>query len=333
MVVGPSMGKVRAIRDSQGNILKEVAPGNPAEIEGWKDLPSPGELILQVASERQAREVIKVRQDKMAEARIAEDMVIIKEKQAHHEKQYREHLELKRSMGRYRLRNQGPRQPESSKEVDPNPSLNLVIKSDVDGTLEAVLNTLDTYDLTDCKMDLVHYGVGAVTENDIELASTFKALIYAFNIGCPPQIQELAKTLGVIIKYHNVIYKLVDDVKEEINQRLPQKQVDDIIGEATVLQQFEINIGRKKVLVAGCRCVKGTLRKSANYKLLRNNEVIHVGQLSSMKHLKDDTDVIKTNMECGLQLFDKTVTFEQGDTLVCFQTKLVDQVTSWDPGF
>jgi translation initiation factor IF-2 len=162
-------------------------------------------------------------------------------------------------------------------DYDPTPTLNLIVKSDVDGTLEAVLDTLDTYNSPECKMDLIHYGVGAVSENDIELAQTFNGIIYAFNINCPTNIQEMAENLNVKIKYFNIIYKLVDDVKEEINSRLLQKEIEETIGEATVLQQFEINQGRKKVPVAGCRCTKGMLRKSAMYKVVRNQQVVHTG--------------------------------------------------------
>ncbi|KAH0817547.1 hypothetical protein GEV33_005245 [Tenebrio molitor] len=333
LVVGTSMGKVRVLRDAEGSIMKEVTPGYPAEIEGWKDLPSPGEQVLQVETEKRARDVIRVRQNKIAVEKQQQDAIVISEKQAHHEKEYKEKLNYKRSLGRYKLKNEGPRKPEIPKDDDPTPTLNLIVKSDVDGTLEAVLDTLDTYNSPECKMDLIHYGVGAVSENDIELAQTFNGIIYAFNINCPTNIQEMAENLNVKIKYFNIIYKLVDDVKEEINSRLLQKEIEETIGEATVLQQFEINQGRKKVAVAGCRCTKGMLRKSAMYKVVRNQQVVHTGQLTSMRHLKDEVDVIKNDIECGLQFSDKTIIFEPGDTIVCYQKKMVSQVTSWDPGF
>lgn len=348
LVAGTAMAKVRLLRDAGGKVLEEAPPGYPTEVEGWKDLPTPGDLVLEVESEKRAKDVLKVRQNKLEMEQQEKDAVVISEKRAHHEKEYKDKLKLKRSLGRYKMKREGPRQPEIPKDDDPTPTLNVVLKSDVDGTLEAILNTLDSYDSPECKMDLVHYGVGAISENDVELAQTFKGIIYAFNVNCPNNIKELAEKAGVQIKFHNVIYKLVDDVKEEINSRLPEKEQEEVLGEATVLQQFEINEGRKKVPVAGCRCVKGMLRKSALYRIVRNHDVVYegeevspkimyliclIGQLSSMRHLKNEVDVIKTDLECGLQLQDKTVVFQPGDTIICFQKVKVPQKTSWYPGF
>jgi translation initiation factor IF-2 len=115
LVVGTSMGKVRVLRDAEGSIMKEVTPGYPAEIEGWKDLPSPGEQVLQVETEKRARDVIRVRQNKIAVEKQQQDAIVISEKQAHHEKEYKEKLNYKRSLGRYKLKNEGPRKPEIPK--------------------------------------------------------------------------------------------------------------------------------------------------------------------------------------------------------------------------
>lgn len=164
---------------------------------------------------------------------------------------------------------------------DSHPTLNLIVKADVDGTLEAILDTLDTYESTDCKMELVHYGVGPVTPNDVELAETFNAVIYVFNTECTPSLEEELAKAGIALKRHNVIYKLIDDVKEEINKRLPPKEVEEILGEASVLQQFDINEGRRKIPVAGCRCVKGVLKRSGSYRLVRNGVVIYDGKYNS----------------------------------------------------
>lgn len=163
--------------------------------------------------------------------------------------------------------------------------MNLIIKSDVDGTLEAILDTLDTYDADECRMELVHYGVGAVSETDIDFAKTFNGVIYAFNVTCPERVKDIAKEANVSVKHHNVIYRLVDDVKSEINSRLPEKEVEDVVGEATVLQQFEVNEGRKKVPVAGCRCTKGTLKRAAFYRLIRNDEIIHEGRYPCLNNV------------------------------------------------
>lgn len=123
-------------------------------------------------------------------------------------------------------------------------------------------------------MDMVNYGVGAVTETDIELAEAFNGVIYAFNVECSKSLTE--KT-NVPIKKHNIIYKLVEDVKEELNKRLPPKEVEEVLGEASVLQQFDINEGRKKVSVAGCRCTNGFLKRSAMFRLVRDGQTLYEG--------------------------------------------------------
>lgn len=153
--------------------------------------------------------------------------------------------------------------------------MNLVIKADVDGTLEAILDTLSTYNSSLCKLDLVNFGVGAVTENDVDLAETFNGVIYAFNVECP---KSLVEKTNIPIKEHNIIYKLIDDVKDELNKRLAPKEVEEVLGEATVLKQFDINEGRKKVPVAGCRCVSGLLKRGAMFRLIRNEEKVYEGK-------------------------------------------------------
>lgn len=203
----------------------------------------------------------------------------------------------------------------------------------MDGTLEAILDSLDTYESDACKMDIVHYDVGRVTQNDIELAEPFNAVIYAFNVDCPNNVKVLAESSNVTVKHFNVIYKLIDDIKDEINSRLPMKEVEEIVGEATVLQQFEINQGRKKIPVAGCKCVKGVLKRSGTYTLVRNGKTVFTGPLNSMRHLKNEVNTIEIDTECGLQLSDPSITFEKGDVLICIERKIVVQKTDWDPGF
>ncbi|KAJ8976862.1 hypothetical protein NQ317_014257 [Molorchus minor] len=333
LVSGTSMAKVRLLRDADGKLLDSVGPGYPAEIEGWKDLPPAGALVLQVESERRAKEVLKIRKEAKEMEKLDEDAKVIQQKTEQHHREYRDKLEKKRRLGFFKMRREGPRQPEIPRDDDDTPSLNLIIKADVDGTLEALLDTLDTYQSNECKMDLVHYGVGSITQTDIELAETFNGIIYAFNVDVPPNLNEVLKNSKVEVRHHNVIYKLIDDVREEINNKLPAKEVEEVLGEATVLQQFEISEGRKKVTVAGCRCVKGVLKRSAMYKVVRNGEIIYTGPLSSMRHLKNEVDIIKTDTECGLQFSDKSLTFQQGDTISCIEKKQVPQKTSWDPGF
>ncbi|XP_050305468.1 translation initiation factor IF-2, mitochondrial [Anthonomus grandis grandis] len=332
LVAGTAMGKVRTIKDADGREMDAVPPGYPAEIDGWKELPGAGEIVLEAESERVARQVIKLREEEQELKRLEQDLKVIEQKQEAHNQVYKEKLKRKRLMGWYRLKPEGPRQPEIQ-EVNGPPAFNIIVKADVDGTLEAILETLDTYESDECRLDIVHYGVGPITRNDIEMAAAFNAVIYAFNVAVPGALKNVLLEENVTVKPHNVIYKLIEDFKEEINSRLPPKEIEETLGEAEVLQQFEIGKGRKLVPVAGCRCTKGILQRDALFKVIRNGEIIHTGPLSSMRHLKSETNVIKADTECGLQLEDHEVQFEKGDKIVCFVKKVVKQVTDWDPGF
>ncbi|KAF5280326.1 hypothetical protein FQR65_LT03135 [Abscondita terminalis] len=303
LVAGSAMGKVRVLKDEQGNLLEEVKPGFPAEIEGWKDLPPAGELVLQVESEKQARSVIKIREQKKELEKRGVDEFAIRAKEEEHQKIYKEKLELRRKLGRFKLKNDGPRKPEIV-EDNSLPVLRLVLKTDVDGTLEAILQTLSTYNYRECALDIVNYGVGPVTENDVELAQTFGGVIYAFNVACSTNIQEKANSEGVTVKHHNIIYKLVDSIKQDINELLPPREVDEIIGEAVVLQQFFINEGRKSIPIAGCRCESGVLKKGSLFKVMRNGQTVH--EVSG-----DDTELKSYPIKRKVQNYDHAYKEEQ----------------------
>ncbi|XP_044763644.1 translation initiation factor IF-2, mitochondrial [Coccinella septempunctata] len=331
LVAGTAYGKVRSIRDADNRLMAQATPGYAVEIDGWKEFPSAGELVLEVESEKRAREVIRVREKKMSLEKAEAEKEIIMQKAKEHREEYEEKLKLKRKLGRFKLKQEGPRRPEL--EDDHRILFNMIIKGDVDGSVEAIIDTLDTYNSNLCEMDLVHFAVGTVTESDIELAKAFNAVIYAFNLDVPTHIQELAEKSEVPIKNFNVIYKLVDDVKDELNARVPPVEVEEVAGEATVLQQFMINQGKKQIPVAGCKCTKGTLKKNGVFKVIRNDEIIYTGPLSSLRHHKNEVETIKVNSECGLQLSDKTVTFQQGDTIQCLEKVLKPRHIDWDPGF
>ncbi|KAK8727613.1 hypothetical protein OTU49_009650, partial [Cherax quadricarinatus] len=157
--------------------------------------------------------------------------------------------------------------------------------------------------------------------------------IYTFNTEIPADVQKMAKDEGVSIKKNNVIYHLVEDLKIEISQNLPPKDIEEILGEANVIEEFLITERKKKVPVAGCRCVRGVLKKEALYRVIRGQDIIHEGLLSSMYHIKSEVATITRGKECGLKFVDELLRFQPGDTLVCYQMNKVSQVTDWDPGF
>ncbi|XP_032593334.1 translation initiation factor IF-2, mitochondrial isoform X2 [Drosophila grimshawi] len=328
LLSGLAHAKVRGLFDHNGQPLTEAAPGTPVEILGWRELPLAGELILEVETERKAHAVLKFREHQAQQEKVESSSDEIRKKEEEHQAKYRAEREARRLAGRFRMR-RGQR----VKQVDENdgsPRVSVVIKGDVHGSVEAILDVLETYNSNDrCRLDIVHYGVGNVTDGDLELAKAFNAIIYAFAVETPQS--KLAKEVDV--KSYNVIYRLIDDLKEQLSSKLPSVEVEEQLGEANVLQHFFINEGRKEIPVAGCRCTKGVLKKSQRFRLLRDGEIIYDGALESMRHLKNEVDSIKKDVECGLRFKDNKVLPEAGDTLQCYTTHMEAQQTDWDPGF
>uniref|UniRef100_A0A4W3H8V9 Translation initiation factor IF-2, mitochondrial n=1 Tax=Callorhinchus milii TaxID=7868 RepID=A0A4W3H8V9_CALMI len=270
LVAGKCWAKVRLMFDENNKPMNTAAPSTPVEIVGWKELPSAGDEILEVESEQRARE---------------QDLEVIGIKQKEHHEAYKKLREnysnmswrsRKSAMYKANKHLMGIR-PKERTERDEF-SLPIIVKGDVDGSVETILNILESYDADEqCELNLVHFGVGDINENDIKLAETFS-------------------------------------------------------GVASVLTIFQVTIGKKKVPVAGCRIQKGQLDRKMNFKLLRDGNVLWQGCLTSLKHLKDDVQIVKAGMECGLSL-DKDFEVWPGDEIVCYEEKEVQQVTSWDPGF
>lgn len=328
LVSGQAWAKVRGLFDHAGKPVIEVTPGMPVEILGWRELPSAGDGILEVDSEKIAHSVMRWReaQAKMNKAESDKDAILLK--QMEHDQKYRAERQQQLAAGQYRRRYRGPRPKESGPE-DPTPRVNVIIKGDVHGSVEAILDVLETYDGNEhCRLDVVHYGVGDVTQGDLELAKLFKAIVYAFSVGFPEKPKD------VHIRAVNIIYRLVDDLKREINSKLPLVDVEETVGEANVLQLFDINEGRKSVTVLGCRCTKGMLKKAMRFRLVRNGEVVADDlELESMRHLKNEVDSIKKDVECGLRLASQNFAVKPGDTIVCYKINQQPQETEWDPGF
>ncbi|XP_067629595.1 translation initiation factor IF-2, mitochondrial [Eurosta solidaginis] len=327
LVSGLAHAKVRGLFDHNGKPMTEAAPGTPVEILGWRELPLAGDIVLEVESEKNAHQVLRWREHEAKFQKAEEAIDEIRQKEEEHFAKYRAERDARRLAGRFRMR-YGPRAKETT-EPDATPRVSVIVKGDVHGSVEALLDVFDSYTSHDrCRLDVVHYGVGHVTEGDIELAKTFNAIIYAFSVPKPMNAPK-----DVPIRCYDVIYRLIDDLKNEINSKLPRVEVEEVVGEANVLQQFFINEGRKEVPVAGCRCVKGMLKKGNKFRLIRNGEVVHDGQLESMRHLKNEVDSIKKDVECGLRFKDTKIVPQVGDIIVCYTTQMTEQQTDWDPGF
>uniref|UniRef100_A0AAY4AUU3 Translation initiation factor IF-2, mitochondrial n=1 Tax=Denticeps clupeoides TaxID=299321 RepID=A0AAY4AUU3_9TELE len=340
LVAGKAWAKVRFLFDENGQSVNEAGPSVAVEIVGWKELPSAGEEIVEVESEQRAREVVEWRIYAEEQEKLKGEQQAIEAKQRQHQESYKREREglahlswRQRKSALYRANKHRIAHRPSERHESAELSLPVVIKGDVDGSVEAILNILESYDADQqCQMDIVHFGVGDVSENDINLAETFSGTIYGFNVGANKSIQQMAAKKGIPLKLHKVIYKLIDDLKEEVNSKLPPAVEENVVGEASVLAMFEVTVGKKKVLVAGCRVQKGQLDKRMKFRLTRGRDVLWEGSLTTLKHHKDDVQMVKTGMECGLSL-DKDIDIMAGDEIVCFEEIEVQQKITWDPGF
>ncbi|NXY10930.1 IF2M factor, partial [Pteruthius melanotis] len=340
LVAGKTWAKVRFLFDENGKAVDAASPGIPVEIMGWKESPSAGDEILEVESEQRAQEVVAWRTYVEQQEKMKKDLEVIEAKQREHRSEYEKkqeklaHLTWRQRKAVLYKANKHVMllRPKERTEMDEN-TLSLIVKGDVDGSVEAILSILDSYDCEDeCKLDIVYFGMGDITENDISLAEAFNGVIFGFSVKANESIKKLAEKKGIKIKLHNIIYKLIEDLKDELNSKLPPAVVETTIGEASVLDTFSVTVGKTKIPVAGCRVHKGLLDRKMKFKLIRNRDVIWKGCLSSLKHHKDDVQVIKTGMDCGLSL-DKNLEFNIGDEIICYEEKEVQQTTSWDPGF
>ncbi|XP_030590069.1 translation initiation factor IF-2, mitochondrial [Archocentrus centrarchus] len=338
LVAGKCWAKVRFLFDENGQAVKEAGPSTAVEVVGWKELPSAGETILEVESEQRAREVVEWRVYEEEQRKLQEEQSLIEEKQKLHLEEYRREREglshlswRQRKVALYRTNKTRFAMRPSERTQNDQLSLPLIIKGDVDGTVEAILNILDSYDAQQqCDLEVVHFGIGDVTENDVNMAETFGGSIYGFNVKASRSIEQLAARNGVPLRLHNVIYKLVDQLKEELSGKLPPLVSENTIGEASVIAMFDVTVGKKKVPVAGCRVRKGQLDRRLKFRLLRGQDTVWEGSLVALKHHKDDVQTVKAGMECGL-LAD--VSFRIGDVILCFEEVEGPQVISWDPGF
>lgn len=285
LVGGLAWAKVRALFDHNNQPIETATPGTPVEILGWRELPEAGNIILEVENEKKAHVVMDYRQQVSLQEKAEGDITAIKKKETEHMATYLVQRQERRMIGRY-VKTKISR--EKQIEDDTTPKLSIILKGDVHGSVEAILDVIDTYDCSDkCKLSVVHYGVGEIAEGDIELAKAFNSIIYAFSIKLPSK-----RPPGIPMREFNVIYRLIEDLKQEINKRLPEIDVEENVGKAKVLEVFEINEKKKKVPVLGCRCTDGVLKKKLRYKLLREDQLIYDGKFCKIKDVQNSQILI-----------------------------------------
>ena len=287
-VVGEQWGKVRALVNDQGERVQEAGPSIPVEVLGLNGTPEAGDTLIVVEDEAKAREVADYRQRKA------------KEKQA--------------AVGARATLDQLLAQAKQNADVKELP---VVVKADVQGSVEAIVQALEKIGNDEVSIRILHSGVGAITESDVTLAEASRTPIIGFNVRANAPARDAAQQKGVEIRYYSIIYDLVDDVKAAASGLLSPEVRETFIGYANIKQVFRIsNIGN----VAGCEVTEGVARRSAGVRLLRDNVVIHTGTLKTLKRFKDEVKEVQAGQECGMA-FEKYEDIREGDVIEIFETE------------
>ncbi len=269
VLAGAVFGRVRAMNDEAGKTLAAAGPSFPVEIQGLSDVPTAGEDMLVLADERKAREIALFRQGKFRDVKLA--------KQAS-----------------AKLENIFDQLAEGAVKVLP-----LIIKADVQGSYEGLAHALSKLSTDEVRVNIIHSGVGGITESDVNLALASKAVVIGFNTRADAAARKLAEASGVDIRYYNIIYEAVDEVKAALSGMLAPERKESAIGMVEIRQVFHIS---KVGSVAGCYVTEGIVKRGSQVRLLRDHVVIWTGELDSLKRFKDDVREVKSGFECGLSL-------------------------------
>lgn len=284
LLAGTAFGKIRAMVDENGKSITEAGPSIPVEILGLSDVPNAGEDAMVLADEKKAREIALFRQGKYRDVRLA--------------KQQAAKLENM-------FNNMGETQAQS---------LSVIIKADVQGSYEALAGSLKKLSTDEVKVNVLHSGVGGITESDVNLAIASGAFIIGFNVRADASSRKLAENENVEIRYYNIIYDAIDDVKAAISGMLSPEEKEQVTGTVEIRQVISVS---KVGNIAGCMVTDGVVKRDSHVRLIRNNVVIHTGELASLKRYKDDVKEVRMGFECGLMLKGYNEIME-GDQLECF---------------
>jgi translation initiation factor IF-2 len=288
-VTGGQSGRVRALINERGEAVEEAGPSVPVEVLGLQGTPLAGDDFVVLDSEARAREIAEFRQRKSREAQA-------------------------------KLLARGTMEEMFSKiAAGEAKELPVVVKSDVQGSLEAIINSLTKLSTNEVAVRVLHSAVGAINESDITLAKASNAIVIGFNVRANPQARELARRDGIDIRYYSIIYNVIDDVKALLSGLLAPTLRERFLGYAEIREVFTITrVGK----VAGCYVTEGTVKRGAKVRLLRDNVVIHEGSLKTLKRFKDEVREVKAGMECGMA-FESYSDIQQGDQIECFEVEEV----------
>ena len=289
LLAGAVFGRVRAMLDEAGKSVAEAGPSIPVEIQGLQDVPSAGDEAMVLGDERKAREIALFRQGKYRDVKLA------KQQAAKLENMFEQ-------MGEGEVK-----------------SLALIVKADVQGSQEALAHALAKLSTGEVKVNIIHGAVGGITESDVNLATASKAVIIGFNTRADASARKAAETFGVDIRYYNIIYDAVDEIKAALGGMLSPEKREKIIGQVEIRQVFRIS---KVGAVAGCMVLDGVVKRGSQIRLLRDHVVVWTGELDSLKRFKDDVKEVKGGFECGLSLKNYN-DIQEGDLLEVFEIEEV----------
>ncbi|OCL04731.1 initiation factor 2 [Glonium stellatum] len=321
LVAGTTWARVRTLKNEAGVAIKEVGPGMPVEVDGWREQPLAGDEVLQAPDEQKAAAVSELRLEKEERERMAKDMEAINEtRRLETEKKEKEEAAAAAAAA---ASADGSKAAESVEEVkDAGPEvIPFIVKGDVSGSVEAVVNSIAPIGNAEVSCTILRSGVGSPSEFDVEHAATAKGHIINFNTVVPPNISSLAEEKGVRILDSNIIYRVVEDAKALLSEKLAPRIVSRVTGEAEVAQSFEIGLGgKKKLRIAGVKVRNGTVNRGGKVKVLRGDNVIYDGTVSSLKLVKKDVSEMRKGTECGMA-FEGWEGFEVGDQAQCYEEK------------
>ncbi|TPW26111.1 translation initiation factor IF-2 [Pararhizobium mangrovi] len=291
IVLGDEWGRVRALVDDAGKQVKEAGPSTPVEVLGLQGTPQAGDRFAVVENESRAREISDYRQRAAREKAVA-----------------------RQAGSRGSLEQMMTQMQDAALQEFP-----LLIKGDVQGSIEAIAGALDKLGTDEVRANVIHSGAGGITESDVSLAEASNAAIIGFNVRANKQARDAAERAGIEIRYYNVIYDLVDDVKSAMSGLLSPERRETFLGYAQILEVFSITkVGK----VAGCRITEGKVERGVGVRLLRDDVVIHEGKLKTLKRFKDEVSEVNAGQECGMA-FENYEDIRQGDVIECFRVEHV----------
>jgi translation initiation factor IF-2 len=288
VLAGASFGRVRAMMDEDGNATNEAGPSIPVEIQGLTEVPQAGDDFMVLTDERRAREIATFRQGKYRDVKLAR-------------------------LSKNNLANIFDTMGAADVQVLP-----IIIKADVQGSQEALGSSLLKLSTDEVKVQIVHSAVGGISESDVNLAIASKAVIIGFNVRADSGARKLAENNGVDLRYYNIIYDAVDEVKAAMTGMLAPEQREEVIGSAEIRQVFTVS----KVAIGGCMVTSGLVRRGSKLRLLRENVVVFTGELDSLRRMKDDVREVVQGFECGLTIKNYN-DLKEGDQLEFFEIKEV----------